>query len=240
MFLGRKLICGISACQKHLGIAFFAAGTARQNKAVQRRRREQYQHSQHSPDVAGRFQPGVSELLHAAVELDADPTVHLRPKSNASRGSGKVLQERWPKDSIAQRATRSFAPTYQREYLVWLTMAETARNTARRLKETCALKAGRNGRSGNQPNVSGVLCSDVRAAKWCWRATLTFYDSTHLVCRHCPVCNCRWSGRSPLSFLWLERADYLSFILVAVVRLAKILITHLVKRLPGLFGMKAG
>jgi uncharacterized protein YdeI (YjbR/CyaY-like superfamily) len=37
---------------------------------------------------------------------------------------------------------RSLAPTYQREYIVWLTMAKLPETQARRLKETlAALKA---------------------------------------------------------------------------------------------------
>jgi len=45
---------------------------------------------------------------------------------------------------IAAECFRSLAPTYQREYIVWLAMVKLPETRARRLKETlAALKAGR-------------------------------------------------------------------------------------------------
>ena len=148
-FSGRKLICGISACQKHLGLAFFR-GTE-------------------LPDPAKLFNEGgenntnirsirltsleemnrnaLRALLRAAVELDADPAVPAVPK---------VKRKPWPmpdyfKKALAEKrnraaadAFRKFAPTYQREYIVWLTMAKRPETRASRLKETlAALAAGR-------------------------------------------------------------------------------------------------
>jgi len=147
-FSGRKLICGISACQKHLGLAFFR-GTE-------------------LPDPAKLFNEGgenntnirsirltsleemnrnaLRALLRAAVELDADPAVPAVPK---------VKRKPWPmpdyfKKALAEKqnraaadAFRKFAPTYQREYIVWLTMAKRPETRASRLKETlAALAAG--------------------------------------------------------------------------------------------------
>lgn len=148
-FSGRKLVCGISACQKHVSLVFFR-GTE-------------------LPDPVRLFEPGgagntnirsirltslegfnrraFQALLHAAVELDADPTIPPAPK---------VKRRPWPapkffKETLALRQHRvaaeyfrSLAPTYQREYLVWLTTAKRPETRARRLKETlAALKAGR-------------------------------------------------------------------------------------------------
>jgi hypothetical protein len=148
-FSGRKLVCGLSACQQHLGIAFFR-GTE-------------------LPDPAKLFEPGgvgntnlrsirltalenfnrraFQELLRAAVALDADPAIPPAPK-------GK--RKPWPmpkffKAALAQRKNRratetfrSLSPTCQREYLVWVSTAKLPETRARRLKETLvALSKGR-------------------------------------------------------------------------------------------------
>lgn len=148
-FSGRKLVCGMSACRKHLGLTFFR-GTELPDPA-------------HFFDAGGENNTNIrsirltaleglnrralQELLHAAVELDADVTASPAPKAR---------RRPWPmpdffKRALAQPANRraaenfrSFAPTYQREYLVWLTIGKLPETRARRLKETlAALKAGR-------------------------------------------------------------------------------------------------
>jgi hypothetical protein len=145
-FSGRKLVCGLSACQKHLGIAFFR-GTE-------------------LPDRAKLFEPGgagntnirsirltslehfnrraFQDLLHAAVALDADPAIPPAPK---------VKRQPWPmpkflKAALAQpqnrRAAENFralSPTCQREYLVWVSTAKLPETRARRVKQTLAALA---------------------------------------------------------------------------------------------------
>lgn len=148
-FSGRKLVCGLSACQKHLGVTFFR-GTE-------------------LPDPAKLFSPGgekntnilsirlttldglnraaLRDLLHAAVELDADPAIPPAPKAK---------RKPWPvpaffKQALAAKRNRAAAegfkklsPTCQREYLVWLTTAKQPETRDRRLAQTlAALKAGR-------------------------------------------------------------------------------------------------
>ena len=140
-FSGRKLICGLSACQRHLGIAFFR-GTE-------------------LPDPARLFSPGgegntnirslrlttlddrsrdaLRALLHAAVALDADPAIPSAPK---------VKRKPWPmpaffkaalalpRNRAAAAGFRRLSPSCQREYLVWLTTAKRPETRARRLAET--------------------------------------------------------------------------------------------------------
>jgi uncharacterized protein YdeI (YjbR/CyaY-like superfamily) len=68
----------------------------------------------------------------------------------------KVRRKPWPapdyfKKALAEKRNRAaaelfrkLAPTYQREYIVWLTMAKQPETQARRLKETLsALAKGR-------------------------------------------------------------------------------------------------
>lgn len=81
------------------------------------------------------------------MQLDADVTAPPVPK---------VKRKPWPMPHFLKQALsetkhrraaknyRAFAPTYQREYIVWLTTAKLPETRARRLKETlAALKAGR-------------------------------------------------------------------------------------------------
>lgn len=148
-FTGRKLVCGISACQKHVSLVFFR-GTE-------------------LPDPASLFNEGgenntnirsirlttleslnreaLRQLLHASVELDADTMIPPVPK---------VKRKPWPmpdyfKKALAQKKHRAaaegfkkFAPTYQREYIIWLATAKLPETRTKRLAETLkALAAGR-------------------------------------------------------------------------------------------------
>lgn len=146
-FSGRKLVCGLSACQKHLGVAFFR-GTE-------------------LPDPAKLFTPGgenntnirsvriteleklerraFRELLHAAVELDGEPSVPPLPKKKRTPFPiPDYFAKALAKNKRAANFFASLAPTYQREYIVWLTFAKQTETRNRRLKETlAALAAGR-------------------------------------------------------------------------------------------------
>ena len=150
-FSGRKLVLGLSACQRHLALFFFR-GTE-------------------LPDPAGFFSPGgenntnirslrvttldglnrtaLRALFRAAVELDAEPAVTPLPKKK---------RRPWPvpdffarelkRNRAAAEAFRALAPSCQREYLVWLSTAKRPETRARRLAE--ALRAITSGRKWAQ------------------------------------------------------------------------------------------
>jgi len=148
-FSGRKLVCGISACRKHVSLAFFrgtelsdpdklfeAAGTGNTNIRSIRR-----------TALEGFNRRAFQALLQAAVELDADPTIPPAPK---------VKRQPWPmpkffkvalaqaKNQLAAENFRALSPTCQREYLVWLSTAKLPATRERRLKQTlAALRQGR-------------------------------------------------------------------------------------------------
>ena len=148
-FSGKKNVLGLSACQGHVSLFFFR-GTE-------------------LSDPVKLFSPGgenntnirsirlsaleslnraaFRELLRAAVELDADPLLPPAPK---------VRRKPWPtpkffKNALAEKRNRvaaenfhKLAPSCQREYLVWLTMAKRPETRKSRLAETlAALAAGR-------------------------------------------------------------------------------------------------
>jgi hypothetical protein len=148
-FSGRKLVCGMSACQKHLGLAFFRGTELPDPTKLFNEGGENNTNirSLRLTTLEGLNCRALQELLHTAVELDADATAPPVPK---------VKRKPWPMPVFFKRALaevkhrraaenyRAFAPTYQREYIVWLTTAKLPETRARRLKETlAALKAGR-------------------------------------------------------------------------------------------------
>jgi uncharacterized protein YdeI (YjbR/CyaY-like superfamily) len=156
-FSGRKLICGISGCKQHLGITFFR-GTELSDPA--RLFNEGGENNTNIRSIRlttleGLNRPALRGLLHAAVALDADPLIPPVPK---------VKRKSWPMpeyfkkalDAKRHRAARDFyrslAPTYQREYLVWLTTPKLPETRQRRLAETLAALAS--GRKWNQRKLA--------------------------------------------------------------------------------------
>lgn len=146
-FSGRKLVCGISACKKHLSIAFFrgmelaegvdlfgAGGEA--NTSIRSIRVTSLE------DIQPR---ALRQLLQAAVALDARADLPPPPP---------VKREEWPMPEALEKGLKgnkaaaaffeSLKPTYQREYKVWISTAKQPQTIQRRLEETlAALAAGR-------------------------------------------------------------------------------------------------
>ncbi|MFO1437880.1 MAG: YdeI/OmpD-associated family protein [Verrucomicrobiaceae bacterium] len=145
-FTGRKLVCGLSACQKHLGITFFRGTELR--------------------DVTKLFTGGESNtsilsirvtsldkldaqalrrLLHAAVALDADETSKPPPpKKREEWPMPEALAKGLKKDKKAAAFFETLKPTYQREYKVWISTAKQPETIAKRLAETLrALSRGK-------------------------------------------------------------------------------------------------
>lgn len=146
-YSGRKLICGLSACRHHLGITFFRGTELKvitglfdpedaDNATTQTIR---------VTSLEQLNRRALRELLHAAVALDAQGDLPKPPP---------VKREEWPmppalaaglkKSKAAAAFFESLAPTYQREYKVWIGTAKRPETIEKRLKETlAALSAGR-------------------------------------------------------------------------------------------------
>jgi hypothetical protein len=148
-FSGRKLVCGLSACKHHLGIAFFR-GTELADPAKLFTEGSESNTNIRSIRITSLEtfkREAFRALLRAAVELDADPMIPPAPK---------VQRKPWPVPAFFKRALaekkhraasenfKKLSPSCQREYLVWLSMAKRPETRERRLAETLkALAAGR-------------------------------------------------------------------------------------------------
>lgn len=147
-FSGRKLVCGVSACKRHVSVAFFR-GTELSDPAGLFSDGENNTNirSIRLTTLGGFDRRAFEALLHAAVELDDRRDIPPPPK---------VKREPWPVPdffaaALAQKRNRQAAEGFaklsmscQREYLVWLTTAKRPETRDRRLAETlAALSAGR-------------------------------------------------------------------------------------------------
>lgn len=146
-FSGRKLVCGLSACKRHLSIAFFRGCDLREMTKLFSPGGENNTNilSIRLTSLEGFDQRAFRQLLHAAVHLDLQPAMPKPPP---------LPREEWPMpDALAKGLKRNKAaaaffahlrPTYQREYKVWISTAKQPETIKRRLEETLrALAAGK-------------------------------------------------------------------------------------------------
>jgi hypothetical protein len=144
-FTARKLVCGLSGCQKHVGLAFFRGVElddptrlfvgGENNTAIRSLRITK-------PDALDRA--ALRALLRRAVRLDASELPPPPPKKRAAFPMPDYFAKALKANKRAAANFASFAPTYQREYIVWLTFAKRPETQQKRLKETlAALAAGK-------------------------------------------------------------------------------------------------
>ncbi|MEQ1862426.1 MAG: YdeI/OmpD-associated family protein [Chthoniobacteraceae bacterium] len=145
-FTGRKLVCGLSPCKKHLAIPFFR-GTELHDPAGLFTGGESNTNlrSIRITTLDGFNRDAFRSLLHSAVALDADPMIPPTPK---------IKRDPWPVPDFFAAALKrhcaaaagfaKLSPSCQREYLVWLSTAKRPETRDRRLAETlAALASGR-------------------------------------------------------------------------------------------------
>ena len=144
-FSGRRLVCGLNGCQRHVGITFFRglelddpAGLfsgGENNTAIRGIRITE-------PDALDRG--ALRRLLRAAVALDASELPPLPLKKRAPWPVPAFFSAALKRSRAAAAGFARLAPAYQREYLVWLTTAKRNETRERRLAETlAALASGR-------------------------------------------------------------------------------------------------
>lgn len=137
-FSGRKLVCGISACQRHLGIAFFRGTELREMTDL-------FAGGEGNTSILSvritspaQLKPqALSRLLHAAVALDADDsTKPPPPQKKAEWPMPEALAKALKKNKPAAAHYEAFAKTYQREYKVWVSTAKQPETIQKRVDET--------------------------------------------------------------------------------------------------------
>ncbi|WP_395732316.1 YdeI/OmpD-associated family protein [Prosthecobacter sp.] len=145
-FSGRKNICGLSACKKHLGITFFRGTELREitnlfeggeaNTSIQTIRVTKMEKLN-----AKAFQ----RLLHAAVALDADESAKPPPpKQRAEWPMPPALAKALKQNPAAAAGFKAMSISCQREYKVWISTAKQEETLQRRLVETLrALASGK-------------------------------------------------------------------------------------------------
>ena len=145
-FSGRKNICGLSACKKHLGITFFRGTELREitnlfaggetNTSMQTIRITKLEKLN-----AKAFQ----RLLHAAVALDADESAKPPPlKQRAEWPMPPTLAKALKQNPAAAAGFKAMSISCQREYKVWISSAKQEETIQRRLAETLrALASGK-------------------------------------------------------------------------------------------------
>lgn len=145
-FSGRKNICGLSACKKHLGITFFRGTELREitdlfeggeaNTSILSIRITKLEKLN-----AKAFQ----RLLHAAVALDADESAKPPPmKQRAEWPMPAALAKGLKQNPKAAAGFKAMSISCQREYKVWISSAKQEETIQRRLTETLrALAAGK-------------------------------------------------------------------------------------------------
>lgn len=145
-FSGRKLVCGLSACQKHLGITFFRGTELREMTDLFTEGGSNTSILSIRVTMLEKLDPqALRRLLHAAVALDTDVTAKPPPpKKRAEWPMPPALEKALKKNQTAAAFFAQLKPTYQREYKTWVGTARQPETIRRRVEETVsALASGR-------------------------------------------------------------------------------------------------
>lgn len=145
-FSGRKRVCALGAFSDHVEITFYRGSEVDDPLGF-------FNHGMENLSIRGIKLKALSELpkpafrtlLRAAVAVDRSPAAPPPPR---------VKREPWPmpppleealkKHKLAAAIFESLKPTYQREYMVWISTAKRPETLAKRLEETLsALAAGK-------------------------------------------------------------------------------------------------
>ncbi|HEY1050208.1 MAG TPA: YdeI/OmpD-associated family protein [Prosthecobacter sp.] len=139
-FSGRKLVCAISACKKHLGVSFFRGVELREMTGTDLFVGGEASTSIQTLRITDPKQLNATQLrrlVQAAVALDADESIRPPPpKKKAEWPMPEVLAKALKKNKAAAANFEAFKPTYQREYKVWVSTAKQPETIQKRVDET--------------------------------------------------------------------------------------------------------
>lgn len=144
---GRKLVCGSSACKKHLGITFFRGTEIHDPQAMfTPNERSTNIRSIKVRSLDGFDLRALRQMLAAAVSLDAFPALPPPPRGPRREDwpMPPALEEALARNRPAADFFNELKPSYQREYNVWIGTAKRAETRDARLRQTlAALRAGK-------------------------------------------------------------------------------------------------
>ncbi len=144
-FSGSKLVLGLSACKKHLGVSFFRGTELREMTHLFAPEGDANTSIQSIKLTSLEQLPAKTfrQLLQAAVDLDARADLPPPPA---------MKREEWPMPEVLAKALKKnhaaaaffeqLKPTYQREYKVWVSTAKQPATIEKRLTETINALAG--------------------------------------------------------------------------------------------------
>lgn len=145
-FSGRKLVCGLSACKKHLGITFFRGTELRDLTNLFTEGESNTSILSIRVTSLDKFNTqALRRLVHAAVALDADETTKPPPpKKRAEWPMPDALAKALKKNKAAAANYEAMSKSCQREFKVWVSTAKQPETIQRRVDETIrALAKGR-------------------------------------------------------------------------------------------------
>lgn len=146
-FSGRKLVLGLSACRRHLGVSFFRGTELADPAGLFNDGGQENTHirSVKLTTLDGLDRAAFRALVEGAVALDADlvrPPVPKVKRPPWPMPDCLAAALRLPQHRAAAAGFRALSPSCQREYLVWLSSARRPETRERRLAETLAALAG--------------------------------------------------------------------------------------------------
>lgn len=145
-FSGRKLVCGLSACKKHLGITFFRGTELRDLTNLFTEGESNTSILSIRVTSLDKFNTqALRRLVHAAVALDADETTKPPPpKKRAEWPMPEALAKALKKNKASAANFNAMSKSCQREFKVWVSTAKQSETIQRRVDETIrALAKGR-------------------------------------------------------------------------------------------------
>lgn len=144
-YIGQKAVCALGGFKKWAGLTFFRAAELPDARVLCN------QGTENTTVMTIRFSAleeidrwALKRLLRAAVHLDetVPPPRVVRSAPRPMPEMPPVLKKALQKNSAARKFFESLAPTYQREYLIWVGMAKREETQQKRLTETIAALAG--------------------------------------------------------------------------------------------------
>lgn len=141
-FKGVKLVCALGAFKKHVAIFFFRGTELPDRASLFNQGTGAHMRAIRITTLEGFNRAAFRALLRAAVILDSDSAIVPPPAAKREPLPVPAFFKKALKENPRSAAGfKTLAPSYQREYINWLTTAKQPETRARRLAEALAATA---------------------------------------------------------------------------------------------------